>query len=102
MAMSAEKLVEHFSGSPALLVQLRTWRTWVTVWPDTCFWYLRVTSVVSHASSEGPVKRPFVLNENPAFTALLLHQKCGRASPQGEAQVRRPPHPTGLRIIVSS
>src|SRR3954454_4041339 len=33
------------SGSPALLVQLRIRRTRVTVWPDRCFWYLRVTSV---------------------------------------------------------
>src|SRR4051794_8285436 len=36
--------------------------------------------------ARGQAKRPFVLNDIPAFTALLLHQKCGRATPRGEAQ----------------
>jgi len=52
--LNPRKERESPAGSPALLVQLRTWKTRVAVWPDTCFWYLRVTSVVSHASSEGP------------------------------------------------
>src|SRR3954454_9558712 len=56
-----------WSGSPALLVQLRTWRTQVTVWHDTCFWHLRVNSIVSHASSEGPGQKAVSSQGDPSF-----------------------------------
>src|SRR4051794_30945262 len=87
------------SGSPALLVQLRTWRTQVTVWHDTCFWHLRVNSIVSHASSEGPGQKAVSSQGDPSFHSAAPAPKV-RESP--ESRGMRSEYHAAVRMVIAS
>src|SRR3954452_11661365 len=81
------------SGSPALLVQLRTWRTQVTVWHDTCFWHLHVNSIVSHASSEGPGQKAVSSQGDPSFHSAAPAPKVRESPESGEVRSEGPTVP---------